>query len=105
MPTLKCIEREHILARLEHFGFNKTTAAKSLGISLKTLYNRLAQYDVALPARKPGVRRQRPSRTRVSTSASDEKAAREADTMIRALVTAPLARAVDSASRGTVMQR
>lgn len=90
LPTLKCIERDHVLARLEHFGFDKTAAAKSLGISLKTLYNRLAQYGVVLPARKSGVRGQRPPRTSVSMLASDEKAAREADAMIRALVSAPL---------------
>lgn len=35
------IERRHILRVLRHLGGNKTRAAKTLGISLKTLYNRI----------------------------------------------------------------
>jgi len=38
------VEREHILQALEHFEGNKKKTAESLGISLKTLYNRLKQY-------------------------------------------------------------
>jgi two-component system response regulator AtoC len=37
-------ERQHILATLEHCGGDKKKAADILGISLKTLYNRLNQY-------------------------------------------------------------
>ncbi len=37
--------RSHTLATLEHFEGNKTRAAEALGISLKTLYNRLARYE------------------------------------------------------------
>ena len=39
-------EAEHqlILATLEHYGRQKERTAAALGISLKTLYNRLKQY-------------------------------------------------------------
>jgi DNA-binding NtrC family response regulator len=43
-PTLKRIEQEFTLERLKRLHYNKTATAKSLGISLKTLYNRLARY-------------------------------------------------------------
>jgi DNA-binding NtrC family response regulator len=39
------VERRHILATLAHFDDDKKRAAQSLGISLKTLYNRLKQYE------------------------------------------------------------
>ena len=39
------IEKEVLFATLEHYGNDKTSAAKSLGISLKTLYNRLNAYS------------------------------------------------------------
>jgi DNA-binding NtrC family response regulator len=38
------VVRSHTLATLEHFGGNKRRAAEALGISLKTLYNRLKRY-------------------------------------------------------------
>ena len=38
-------ERQLILATLEHCGGDKKRAAEILGISLKTLYNRLHLYD------------------------------------------------------------
>jgi DNA-binding NtrC family response regulator len=38
-------ERRLVLATLRHHDGNKTTAAQALGISLKTLYNRLNRYD------------------------------------------------------------
>jgi DNA-binding NtrC family response regulator len=37
-------QREIILATLKHFGGNKRLTAQALGISLKTLYNRLKEY-------------------------------------------------------------
>lgn len=42
--TLAEMERHTIEARLVAFDGNKGAAARSLGISLKTLYNRLAEY-------------------------------------------------------------
>jgi DNA-binding NtrC family response regulator len=42
--TIEAMERKLILASLDHFGGNKVRAAEVLGISLKTLYNRLNQY-------------------------------------------------------------
>ena len=41
--TLHEIEMEHVLRVLEKHGGNKPAAAKELGISLKTLYNKLNQ--------------------------------------------------------------
>jgi DNA-binding NtrC family response regulator len=45
--TLAEVERRHLLATLAHFGGEKKTTAESLGISLKTLYNRLKKYGVS----------------------------------------------------------
>jgi two-component system response regulator HydG len=42
---LEEIEKRHILRVLSHFKGNKTKAAGSMGITVKTLYNKLAQYD------------------------------------------------------------
>jgi DNA-binding NtrC family response regulator len=42
--SLDDAERQHIVATLEHCGGDKKKAAEILGISLKTLYNRLNQY-------------------------------------------------------------
>jgi two-component system response regulator AtoC len=44
------VERELILATLEHYGGNKKRTAEALGISLKTLYNRLNRYGDAADA-------------------------------------------------------
>jgi DNA-binding NtrC family response regulator len=41
---LEEVEREHIVAALKECNGNKTAAAKRLGISLRTLYNRLQAY-------------------------------------------------------------
>ncbi|MFU8896746.1 MAG: sigma-54-dependent transcriptional regulator [Gammaproteobacteria bacterium] len=38
------VERRAILATVEHFGGDKKTAAKALGVSLKTLYTKLKKY-------------------------------------------------------------
>jgi len=42
--TLAELERKHITSALQHFGGNKTQAAHALGITIKTLYNKLHQY-------------------------------------------------------------
>ncbi len=39
------VEKDLILATLEHYSGDKKAAAASLGISLKTLYNRLKEYE------------------------------------------------------------
>ncbi|WP_298232324.1 helix-turn-helix domain-containing protein, partial [uncultured Azohydromonas sp.] len=43
------MERQLILATLRHFKQNKEQAAAALGISMKTLYNRLKEYSAASP--------------------------------------------------------
>jgi DNA-binding NtrC family response regulator len=50
--SLEEIEKETILRTIEFTGGNKTRAAESLGVSLKTLYNKLGYYRLSL---KPGV--------------------------------------------------
>lgn len=42
---LEAVIRTHTLATLKHFGGNKQRTAEALGISLKTLYNRLKRYQ------------------------------------------------------------
>jgi DNA-binding NtrC family response regulator len=42
--TLAEIERQVTLATLQHLGRHKEKTAATLGISLKTLYNRLKEY-------------------------------------------------------------
>jgi DNA-binding NtrC family response regulator len=49
--SLAAMERKTIFATLEHCSGNKRRAAQVLGVSLKTLYNRLAEY--AAPAYEP----------------------------------------------------
>ena len=41
---LAVMEKKTIFATLEHCSGNKRRAAEVLGVSLKTLYNRLAEY-------------------------------------------------------------
>lgn len=45
-PTLPDVERNHIINVLSEKSGNKKEAAKSLGISLKTLYNKLKLYEI-----------------------------------------------------------
>jgi len=44
---LEKIEKRHIIKVLDHFRGNKTKAAKAMGITVKTLYNKLARYETA----------------------------------------------------------
>lgn len=53
MKTLREIEQEYIIQTMWYFKGNKIQAAKSLGISLKTLYNKLKKYG-AIPAKMEG---------------------------------------------------
>lgn len=46
--TLSDVERDHIIAVLMEKAGNKKEAAESLGISLKTLYNKLKLYNIAI---------------------------------------------------------
>ena len=46
VPTLAELEKKHILTALHHCGQNKSKAHKMLGISLKTLYNKLHEYGI-----------------------------------------------------------
>jgi DNA-binding NtrC family response regulator len=49
------VERQLTLATLEHFGRHKEKTAATLGISLKTLYNRLKDYaSDDFPVSEPG---------------------------------------------------
>ena len=43
--TIRELEKLHILATLKKNGGNKPTTAKELGITLKTLYNKLNLWD------------------------------------------------------------
>ncbi len=42
------VEKNHILKVLHHFQGNKTRAAQAMGITVKTLYNKLARYESSL---------------------------------------------------------
>lgn len=44
LPTLQELEKEHILKTLDHFQGNRTHAARSLGITVRTLRNKLKIY-------------------------------------------------------------
>ncbi|MFC2075243.1 helix-turn-helix domain-containing protein, partial [Bdellovibrionota bacterium] len=40
------VEKGHILRTLDYFKGNKTKTAKALGITIKTLYNKLNRYEM-----------------------------------------------------------
>lgn len=50
--TVDQIVREHILATLEHTGWNKTRAAKILDVERSTLDRKLKRYGVSRPERQ-----------------------------------------------------
>jgi len=54
--SLKDVERELILCTLEKEGWNRTRASEKLGISIRTLRNKLHEYrrEGFLPARAEG---------------------------------------------------
>ena len=43
------VEREMIIKRLAQFKGNRTAAADSLGISRKTLFNKMRQHGISVP--------------------------------------------------------
>jgi DNA-binding NtrC family response regulator len=47
--VLKKVEREHILATLDKTSWNRTEAAKILGIDYKTLYNKMREHNISEP--------------------------------------------------------
>lgn len=50
--TLRDVEKDHILYVLDVFDYNRTKSAKALGISLKTITNKLKTYGIqSLPYR------------------------------------------------------
>ena len=46
---LEDVERQHILRSLAYHQGNKTRTAQSLGITIKTLYNKLHRYGILQP--------------------------------------------------------
>ena len=45
--SLADLEKEHIYRVLDHFAWNRTRSARSLGIDVKTLYNKLKRYEAS----------------------------------------------------------
>ena len=70
MQTLEEMEKVALLERLEKFDYNMTRAAKSLGITCKTMYNKLPIMDLTVedlknlralnPAKKQKRKRRKP---------------------------------------------
>lgn len=55
LMTIDDMAREHTVSMLEHHNGDKTLTAEALGITLKTLYNRLHQYGLFEKYRQCGV--------------------------------------------------
>jgi DNA-binding NtrC family response regulator len=53
MPSLADMEKRHILATLDHCKGNRTHAAKILGVSIRTLRNKLHEYNGTQPGTDP----------------------------------------------------
>jgi DNA-binding NtrC family response regulator len=53
-PTLAEIEKSHILAALNHCRGNRTHAAKLLDVSIRTLRNKLHEYNGTTPTTAQG---------------------------------------------------
>lgn len=51
-PTLEDVERAVVVDRLEQWEGDKTNAARSLGVSLKTLYNYCHKWGLMPPLKK-----------------------------------------------------
>jgi DNA-binding NtrC family response regulator len=49
IPTLAEIEKRHILLAVDHCKGNRTQAAKALGVSIRTLRNKLHEYHGTQP--------------------------------------------------------
>lgn len=86
-PTLDWIEREYITARFKHFNGDKPLTAKSLGISLKTLYNRLGRYQ-------PIDNRKLASNELTDSECENQRLDRAASRVVRELCSAPLSAVV-----------
>lgn len=48
----RIVDRQRIVEALEQCAGNQTRAAQLLGISLRTLVNRLAEYNIARPRKR-----------------------------------------------------
>lgn len=46
MKTLEEIEKEVLVERLKVFDWNKAKVAKSLGITIKTVYNKMSRWKI-----------------------------------------------------------
>jgi len=49
---LRSLEKERIMNALKENNFNQTRTAEALGISRRTLINRLDEYDVGRPRKR-----------------------------------------------------
>lgn len=50
--TLREIEKEEIIKRMEYYKGNKAQTAGTLGITIKTLYNKMKEYGIMEQYRK-----------------------------------------------------
>lgn len=50
-PSLASLERDHIVRTLEHTFYNRSAAARLLGVTRQSLLRKMKQYDVEAPAR------------------------------------------------------